>query len=137
MCDTVHQSEKGTCNIKLILRSVGMVTVQESDTLAAMLILKQAERVASEVARVAAIVNTALGAAALAMEATGVPGKAEMTEYAKETLQVARSAAAEVLQVAKEEAELTLSLARSLASAWRAEQEAARWAVTSPVLYSI
>jgi glycerol kinase len=100
-----------------------MTTKREADDLAARLILKQAELVAQEVARVEVIVNSALGAAAMAMAATGITGSTEITESAKETLQVARNAAAEVLQVAKKEAELTLRLAKSLANARLAEEE--------------
>jgi hypothetical protein len=100
-----------------------MTTAQKADDVAARLILKQAELVALEVARVEVIVNNVLGAAAMAMAATGMTGSAELMESAKETLQVARSAAAEVLQVAKKEAELTLLLAKSLASARLAEED--------------
>jgi glycerol kinase len=94
-----------------------MTTTQKADDIAARLILKQAELVALEVARVEVIVNNALGAAAMALAATGITDSPEITESAKDTLQVARGAAAKVLQVAKKEAERTLQLAKSLANA--------------------
>ncbi len=100
-----------------------MTTTQTTDDVAALLILKQAQLVALEVARVEVIVNNALGAAVMAMAATGITGSKEMTESAKETLQIARNAAAEVLQVAKKEAEATLRLAKNLASARLAEDD--------------
>lgn len=94
-----------------------MYTTQQADDIAARLILKQAELVAVEVARVEIIVHSALGAVAMALTTTGVAASAQVTESAMETLQVARDAAAKVLEVAKKEAELTLQLAKSLASA--------------------
>jgi hypothetical protein len=87
------------------------------------LILRQAERVAFEVARAEVIVSNALGFAAIAMAAKGISGTPKMTEHAKETLQIAREAAAGVLQVARKEAELTLRLAARLASARIAAEE--------------
>jgi hypothetical protein len=78
-------------------------------------ILKQAKLVAMEVARVEAIVDHAIGAAAFAMAAVGKSDSSELAESAKETLHVAKKAAAQVLQVAKREAEKALMLARNLA----------------------
>lgn len=78
-------------------------------------ILRQAKVVAMEVARIEAIVNHAIGAAAFAMAAVGQTGSAELADAAKETLHVAKKAAAQVLQVAKREAEKALMLARTLA----------------------
>lgn len=82
---------------------------------AAQLILKQAELVAAEVSRVEAIVDHAIGAAAIAMATVGKSDSLELAEHAKETLRVAREAASEVLHAAKIEAEKTLRLARELA----------------------
>ena len=107
-----------------------MNKIQEATDVAAQLILKQAERVASDVARAEAIVDLAIGAAVIAIAATGKTGSTEMTESAKEILQVARGAAAKVLEVAKHEAEQTLRLAKSLASA-RLAEEGVKLAVTA------
>jgi hypothetical protein len=111
-----------------------MTTSQKADDVAARLILKQAALVASEVARAEIIVNNAIGVAELVMAATGIAGSADMTESAKETLQVARIAATKVLQVAKKEAELTLLLAKSLASA-RVVKEEVKLTATAPIVH--
>jgi cell division septum initiation protein DivIVA len=100
-----------------------MNKMQEATDVAAQLILKQAERVAYDVARAEAIVDLAIGAAVMAMASTEKTGIRELEETAKEILQVARGAAAKVLEVAKHEAEHTLRLAKSLASARLAEED--------------
>lgn len=105
---------------------------QITDDPSAQLILKQVELVALEVARAEAIVDHALGAAAMAMAAKGITGTSELTEYAKEILQVARNAAAKVLQVAKKEAHLTLELANKLASE-RLDKEYRPFAESAPM----
>jgi cell division septum initiation protein DivIVA len=107
-----------------------MNKIQEVTDVAAQLILKQAERVASDVARAEAIVDLAIGAAVIAIAATGKTGSTEVTESAKEILQVARGAAAKVLEMAKHEAEQTLRFAKSLASA-RLAEEGVKLAVTA------
>ncbi len=105
-----------------------MTSVNKAGDLPAQIILKQAELVALEVAKAEAIVDHAIGAAAMAMAATGATGASELTEYARETLQVARSAAAKVLQAAKKEAEVTLQLAKGLAAERLAEEEVVKLA---------
>jgi hypothetical protein len=105
-----------------------MTAINKADELPAQIILKQAELVALEVAKAEAIVDHAIGAAAMAMAATGITGTPALTEYARETLHVARSAAAKVLQVAKKEAELTLHLAKGLAAERLAEEDAVKLA---------
>jgi hypothetical protein len=115
---------------------IRMESLPEADDAAEALVLRQAERVAIEVARAEVIVSNALGIAAIAMAAKGITGTPKMTEHAMETLQVARIAATRVLQVAKKEAELTLRLATRLASARRAEEEDVKLgAETAPVVY--
>ncbi len=82
---------------------------------AANLILKQARLVATEVARAEAIVDLAIGVASIAMASIEKASSAETAALARETLNVARVAAAHVLRVAKKEAEGTLILAKLLA----------------------
>jgi len=67
-----------------------------------------AELVALDVARAEAIVDHALKAAAMAMAAKGNVGT-QATEYAKQILQVASSAAKKVLQVRKKKLRLRSS----------------------------
>ncbi|ARV18050.1 hypothetical protein AEP_01097 [Curvibacter sp. AEP1-3] len=100
-----------------------MTKVQKTDEQSMQKILKQAELVALDVARAEAIVDHALEAAAMAMAAKGTVGASEMTEYAKEILQVASSAAKKALQVAKKEAHITLELASKLAKERLAEED--------------
>lgn len=76
-----------------------MTEVNKAHDQQALIILRQAELVALEVAKAEAIVDHAIGAAAMAMAATGATGTSELTDHARETLHVARSAAAKVLQV--------------------------------------
>jgi hypothetical protein len=111
-----------------------METLPEADDEAEALVLRHAERVAIEVAKAEVIVSNAIGVAVMAMEATGAHNSAEMAEFARETLRVARLAAAEVLQAAKHEAELTLDLATSLASARIAAEENVKLVMSRPVL---
>jgi hypothetical protein len=92
-----------------------MAKLQNTEEQSMQKILQQAELVALDVARAEAIVDHALEAAAMAMAAKGTVGTAETTEYAKQILQVASSAAKKVLQVAKKEAQITLELASKLA----------------------
>ncbi len=82
---------------------------------AARRILAQAELTAKEVARAEAIVDLALSAAASAMATIEQCDSVQMAAAAKETLQVARRAAADVLNVAKAEAIETLRIAEVLA----------------------
>jgi hypothetical protein len=89
---------------------------QTADDMSAQIVLKQAELVALEVTRAAAIVDYAMGAAAMVMSSKTMAGTSELADSAKEILQVARNSAATVLQVAKKEAEVTLCLARDLAN---------------------
>ncbi|WP_157673059.1 hypothetical protein [Curvibacter sp. AEP1-3] len=106
------------------IKTVGdMTKVQKTDEQSMQKILKQAELVALDVARAEAIVDHALEAAAMAMAAKGTVGASEMTEYAKEILQVASSAAKKALQVAKKEAHITLELASKLAKERLAEED--------------
>jgi hypothetical protein len=107
-----------------------MNKIQEATDVATKLILKQAERAASEVAKAQAIVDLAIGAAVMAMTATEKTGITELAETSKEILQFARGAAAKVLEVAKHEAEQTLRLAKCLASA-RLAEENVKLAVTA------
>ena len=99
-----------------------MAKVQNRDEQSMQKILQQAELVALDVARAEAIVSHALEAAAMAMAANGTVGTPETTEYAKQILQVASSAAKKVLQVAKMEAQVTLELASKLAKERLAEE---------------
>lgn len=82
---------------------------------AAQRILEQAKLTAKEVARAEAIVDLALSAAASAMTTIERSGSVQIAAAAKETLQVARRAAADVLNVAKAEAIATLRIAEVLA----------------------
>lgn len=100
-----------------------MTKVPNTDEQSMQKILKQAELVALDVARAEAIVDHALEAAAMAMAAKGNFGTPETTEYAKQILQVASSAAKKVLQVAKQEAQITLELASNLAKERLAQQD--------------
>lgn len=92
-----------------------MAKLQNTEEQSMLKILQQAELVALDVARAEAIVDHALEAAAMAMAAKGNVGTPETTEYAKQILQVASSAAKKVLNVAKKEAQVTLELASKLA----------------------
>lgn len=109
-----------------------MATQQTADDMSAQIVLKQAELVALQVARAEAIVDYAMGAAAMVMSSKTMAGTSELAESAKEILQVARNSAATVLQVARIEAEVTLRLARDLASLRLAEASAIL-AATAPV----
>jgi antitoxin component HigA of HigAB toxin-antitoxin module len=100
-----------------------MTKAQKTDDPSMQKILKQAELVALDVARAEAIVDHALEAAAMAMAARGTVGTSEMTEYARQLLQIASGSAKKVLQVAKKEAQITLELASSLAKERRAEED--------------
>lgn len=82
---------------------------------AAQRILEQAKLTAKEVARAEAIVDLALAAAASAMTTIERSDSVQMAAAAKETLQVAMRAAADVLNVAKAEAIETLRIAAVLA----------------------
>lgn len=82
---------------------------------AAQRILEQAKLTAKEVARAEAIVDLALAAAASAMTTIERSDGVQMAAAAKETLQVARRAAADVLNVAKAEAIATLRITEVLA----------------------
>lgn len=82
---------------------------------AAQRILSQARQIAKEVTRAEAIVDLALAAAASAMATIGRSDSEQLAATAKETLCVARRAAADVLKVAKAEANETLRIAAVLA----------------------
>lgn len=99
----------------MIKLKVPLTKITEMNNDAAQRILKQARLTALEVIRTEAIVDHALGAAAVAMEAIERSDSAQLAAAAKETLHVARRAAADVLNVAKAEANETLRIAAVLA----------------------
>lgn len=78
-------------------------------------ILAQARLTAKEVTRAEAIVDLALSAATSAMATIEQSDSVQLAATAKETLHVARRAAADVLKVAKAEASETLRIAAVLA----------------------